>query len=518
MSSIPDLSTSDIVDRLVKALPTSWFDDTAKNPGGVLYSLLTAWATNHQWMLSEILYAKNLTRLKTATNGGLDTVSMDFFGGQMPRNPGESDASYRVRIAAALFLPRVTRQAIINLLNKFVGVNPLLTQPDYPQDVCVWSDIPGQGQMANPPSVSYWDIDVHDINSGRWGDVLPYTGFIDTTIPFLNITAGRPVYGYDAGVAWGDGNSAYFDFFNELNPALEQTILNLINASIAEGTEVGVRFLPQTPALITSTIQTVLGQQSATQSNASFTSLLRSYVQGTAVFVETLPWLAHAYIEQSGVNFRVGFSTPAPGIFQVGWGALSLSFTGVYQIPVTATQQFITISLPGGIANGLVPIIQPSWNTTVWIQAFNSNSIVVGIASPGAGFLYFFLAPGFIVDVAPGTFSSTVNLPNPLPGPFPQPPTLPYAMFAMPSWNTDVSITSKTSSQCDAQFSIIAPGALTLPISPANKMSRIHQRTLRGAFKPFKSYLQPRLALEAAPAQQGGNPALLYCSVVEGIA
>lgn len=520
-TNIPNLSTTDIVNRLLASLPTSWFSDSAKQKGGVLYSLLTSWATNHQWLLGEILYTRNLTRISTATGRGLDTVAEDFFGDLMKRFPGETDAAYRVRIAASLFLPRVTRQAIINLLTKFIGTAPTLTQPDYPEDVAIFGTTfpsPPFSQQQTPPLVTYYDIDIHDQNSGRYGDILPYTGFIDATVPFLSITGGRPVYGYDSGVAFGDGNSAYFNLVDQLDPSLEKVILNLINASIAEGTLIGVRFLPPPAALITSTIQTVLGQQFTKQTNPSYTSLLRSYLQGIAIFVETLPWLAHSFVSLPGVNFEIGFSTPAPDVLQVGWGALSLSFTGVYQVPVLPNQQFVTINVPGGIPNGLVPIIQPSWNTGLWIQSIDPAQLVIGIASPGAGFIYFFLAPGFIATVDPGAFNGTVTLPNPLPGPFPIPPSLPYACFVAPTWNTDVAITSKSAASFNVEFGIPAPGDLTVPISPANRFIRPRVTTLRGSFKPFKHYLQPRLALESAPSQQGGNLAQLYCAIVEGIA
>ena len=63
-----------------------------------------AWALSQIYAL--IQYAVLQTRIATATDGFLDLISYDFFGGNLPRRSQEKDNPFRARILATLLRPR----------------------------------------------------------------------------------------------------------------------------------------------------------------------------------------------------------------------------------------------------------------------------------------------------------------------------------------------------------------------------------------------------------------------------
>jgi hypothetical protein len=121
---------NDIVNRIKMTLPNRWFGDTSPilNAvlGGIAYALSLAY--------NLIQYAKNQTRIATASDGFLDLISYDFFGIGLPRKSGEYDAPYRARILAGLLRERATRNGIVKALVALTGRTPTIFEPTRPQD------------------------------------------------------------------------------------------------------------------------------------------------------------------------------------------------------------------------------------------------------------------------------------------------------------------------------------------------------------------------------------------------
>jgi hypothetical protein len=71
---------TDILGRIKALLPFRWFPDTTP----VLDALLSGIAWSLALIYSLIQYAKNQTRIATASDGFLDLISYDFFGINLP--------------------------------------------------------------------------------------------------------------------------------------------------------------------------------------------------------------------------------------------------------------------------------------------------------------------------------------------------------------------------------------------------------------------------------------------------
>src|ERR1700727_986655 len=96
---------SDMLARLKAVLPSGWFPlSVVGQPSNtpILDGLLSgpAWALS--WVYTLIEYANDQTRIATATDVWLDLAALDYFGGNLTRNPGESDSAFSARIRANL--------------------------------------------------------------------------------------------------------------------------------------------------------------------------------------------------------------------------------------------------------------------------------------------------------------------------------------------------------------------------------------------------------------------------------
>src|SRR6185437_7163413 len=98
--------------RIQAVLPAGWFSNTSTP---ILAGVLTGAANALSWTYGLIQNVSTQLRLLTASGGGLDIISADFFGTGLQRKPGEADASFQARIEAALLLPRATRPAMVEV-------------------------------------------------------------------------------------------------------------------------------------------------------------------------------------------------------------------------------------------------------------------------------------------------------------------------------------------------------------------------------------------------------------------
>lgn len=121
---------ADMLARIKALLPNGWFSD--KTP--ILDGLLNGIAALLALAYGLYSYAVLQTRIATATDGFLDLISHDFFGTTLPRKQSESDASFRTRIKAQLFLEKGTRAGLIKTLVLLTGRAPWIFEPARPLD------------------------------------------------------------------------------------------------------------------------------------------------------------------------------------------------------------------------------------------------------------------------------------------------------------------------------------------------------------------------------------------------
>jgi len=123
---------SDITSRLQTYLPSGWFGDWSEAPliGGVIAGIASVFAVTY----TLIMFFWAQTRLGTSSGGWIDLWAADFFGGNLPRKPNESDVSYIARIQYTIFQQKATRPAMVKVLTQLTGRAPIIFEPMRPYD------------------------------------------------------------------------------------------------------------------------------------------------------------------------------------------------------------------------------------------------------------------------------------------------------------------------------------------------------------------------------------------------
>lgn len=154
----------DIEKRIKALLPPSWFGDEHQ----IIDAIIVACANSLAWCYTLYLYAVMQTRINTATDGWLDITAYDFFGNSLQRKSGQTDDVFRNQIKINLFRERGTRQAIIDILTEMTGREPIIFEPQRPEDMGAYGG----------PAIGYG-------MAGGYGSLMiPYQAFV---------TAFRPV-------------------------------------------------------------------------------------------------------------------------------------------------------------------------------------------------------------------------------------------------------------------------------------------------------------------------------------
>lgn len=174
---------SDVYNRLLRNLPP-WFGDDPPIIGALLHGI----AYGLSFLYSLYAYAKQQTRILTATDGWLDMIASDFFGSAIKRAANQSDASFRGTIRINLFRERATRNGIIKVLTDLTGRPPKIIEPRRPSDTGVYGG----------PLIGYGV-------AGAYGSMLmPYQAFV---IAYRPLGTGIPsVAGY--GISTGAYSTA----------------------------------------------------------------------------------------------------------------------------------------------------------------------------------------------------------------------------------------------------------------------------------------------------------------------
>lgn len=176
-------SQADMVNRLAAVLPTGWFPSVAQAPvlGGLLAGIASIWA----FLWSLLSYVTLQKRITTATDINLDLISNDFLGLSLPRNAGESDASFRARIQATIFQEMGTREAVIRALTTLTGGAPSVFEPRNAFDTG------GRGASGGTINTGLG----YGVAGGYGSYQLPFQAFIQTTLPQVIGTIGVQGYG-----------------------------------------------------------------------------------------------------------------------------------------------------------------------------------------------------------------------------------------------------------------------------------------------------------------------------------
>ncbi len=111
--------------KRLKALLPRWFGDQTP----ILDALLRGLAHLLSFGYDLIGYAKQQTRIKTATQDWLDLIALDFFGEALRRQASQTDTAFRQRIIANLFRERATRAGLIKLITELTGKPPAVFEP-----------------------------------------------------------------------------------------------------------------------------------------------------------------------------------------------------------------------------------------------------------------------------------------------------------------------------------------------------------------------------------------------------
>lgn len=114
---------TDMFNRIKLNLVT-WFG--TETP--VLDALLQGMACTDAYIYSLIVFVNLQTRVATATGDYLDYCSLDYFGGMLPREFGETDDQFRIRIMIYLKLSRATRPAMYEALFELTGIPPVIIE------------------------------------------------------------------------------------------------------------------------------------------------------------------------------------------------------------------------------------------------------------------------------------------------------------------------------------------------------------------------------------------------------
>jgi hypothetical protein len=207
---------SDIFNRLNKNL-VPWFGQNAP----VKDALLQGIAETDSYIFQLISETNMDARILTATGEALDLISLDYFGGALPRKPGENDASFRNRILASLFQERATRKGMITVLTKLTGI------------------VPGVIEGTNTQDAGAYDQSLFYDQYGGMGWLQPYTAIIYAFTPQPQGLLYRG--GYDQASFGGFGydfhfNNAYVDLSEEIVFVTAQDIINAIQQTKPYGT------------------------------------------------------------------------------------------------------------------------------------------------------------------------------------------------------------------------------------------------------------------------------------------
>ena len=426
--------------RMITLFPYPWLGDYARTTAGIAYAMFLSIGTELNFISEQLYYAWSACRLQTATNGALDLFAMDYFGNNLPRQPGETDSQYRIRIQALLFQPQVTRQAIINAIEfAFPGVVVWAREPWNPSDTGYFAD--GTSGYKG----SYYDYDSQAIPSA-WGNKdARYQGFLEIQLP-PGTALGYDLWGYDFGAAFDAATGYYFPIVQE-NQTLIGQIENLIRQITALGTEIWVKFLNGLIAPFTTGGSYRIGT-GLINFNVSVPNVSGFFLFFCQLSVPINIWQTGAV----PFSFNVTTSAPTPSGTYLNYLAVENSEPGVGIASINKGDT--TYQYQGDAVNNIV-LFQPLWNTNVWYTSRSVNAINFEFSSeaPVGTQANIFRVPA---SSQANYFSSTTA--GDLTATIPLTVDSQNIAFVIPSWNTTVGVLpDQVNSEIHLTFSTPVP-------------------------------------------------------------
>jgi hypothetical protein len=209
--------------RIFSLMPAGWFGDAPPFVSALIYGF----AAINAFLFSLISYAKLQTRIKTATDGFLDLIALDFFGYTLVRKSGQTNDSFRNTIIANLFRERGTRKSITSVIKDITGTTPEIFEPSLPKDTGGYGlAVCGYGA------------------AGRYGSLsLPYQSFVTVTKP--KVATIPLVAGYRVPVgAYSTNSRIKYSSLSEMpSSASDADIYQAIESVRPSGTVIWVRII-----------------------------------------------------------------------------------------------------------------------------------------------------------------------------------------------------------------------------------------------------------------------------------
>lgn len=237
---------NDMVGRLKAVLPPTWFPNTSQGQptnspvlDGLLNGIAWGWAQSY----SLLQFAKQQTRIATASGVFLDMIAADFFGLFIKRRNAELDSPFRTRIQKELFREKGTRAGLIKALTDLTGRVPGVFEPAYPLDTGGYGHNPmtagtglgynvagGYGSLLLP---FQFFLTPYRPTGGGVASVAGWGGLIESPLTdgnghqIGNLTVIAPFYGMPGG--WGVGAIEYASLSMVNTPVTDQNIYDEIN-------------------------------------------------------------------------------------------------------------------------------------------------------------------------------------------------------------------------------------------------------------------------------------------------
>ena len=212
---------NDIRGRLRELLPNGWFGSATP----VLDAVLSGTAAALSGAYSLAAFARLQTRIATATDGFLDLVSQDFFGGSLPRRRAEPDAAFRTRILAELLAEKGTRRGMVRALTALTGRAPVIFEPARPQDAGGYN-VGGCG---------------YGVAGGYGSTRLPTQAFLIAYRPLGQGIPNLGGYGSGTGGYTAGGQLAYASLSQVQGAVIDSDIFRTVDAYKEAGTTVWVQ-------------------------------------------------------------------------------------------------------------------------------------------------------------------------------------------------------------------------------------------------------------------------------------
>lgn len=351
-TTCPVFTADEWAQRLLRLFPTRWTSDSAKQVGGVLYSVFNAMGSQFTFLQNELLYAFKSSRIMTATDVALDLIAADLFGetkyypATVVRTAGETDDSFRARILAAMFVGGATRAALLRVLSRLTGTEFRIIEPWRVQD-CAALD-----------AVSYADVDTID-NPGRISSAQRVGSlFIEGQLPSFSGAGTYPIYGLDKGAA------ADRTFIIDPKPTRFQGAKQLdalINKTKAQGVRVYRKYTHN--AVVKRPISNT---KSVPAHSPKITIGLFPPFAAPYVVIAQASWQTDITVKRlSNGEFDLIFSVPPATRASVDWYAAPFTDPGFGTLPIAAGAPGAEITLPSGYAGGMVFAIG-NWNTVIY--------------------------------------------------------------------------------------------------------------------------------------------------------